>query len=387
MGKALAIAAVAFIALGTYYNGVRSASELDTRRRVSNNQYEAISRSAALAGVNVAKQSLSESWNARITRGNHQGGAYAVQIKANKKRGEITSVGSIANAGRHSEDYTISLFLERRLAIPDDPPKFFQFAVATDNDITLNGSASVSLNVRGEEGAELNANVHTNGTLTVKGSNVAVDGFGTYSVAGIGTHLESAFEPNYNPTAATGVSQADPVPIPDFNAVDYPNFTGPYGDLLVDQSSSGPVSISGNYSFGGTRDDPYVWHISGDLTVSGNTTIDGYVVFVVDGEANVNNNLLSGDSGYTGATESSVGLYTSGNLNLGGNAEIDAQMFVGGDAVVAHGTPTIRGNIVTKGQLELKGTPDIEYRPASAALTPFWQTYEYTYHVIGYHEE
>ncbi len=387
MGKALAIAAVTFIALGTYYNGVRSSSELDTRRRVSNNQYEAISRGAALAGINVAKQKLSETWNAGVQRGNHQGGSYAVQSKVNQNRAEIASVGTIRNAGRHSENYAVNVLLERRLKIPPEPPVWMQYAIATDSDITLSGSATVSISVTGEAGAELNANIHTNGNLSVNGSNIFVEGFGSYAGTSSGTHLESSFAPNYNPAGLPGVTAADPVPIPNFSDVDYANFAGPDGQSYVDNTSTGVVELSGSYNFGGTREDPYVWHISGDLRVTGDVVIDGYTIFVVDGKTKINGNLAVGDSGYTGGTESSIAVYTSGNAEFGGSSTIEAQMFVGGNSVFAKGTPTVTGNIVTNGEVMLSGTPDINYRPASAALTQFWQTFEYSHHIIGYHEQ
>ncbi len=386
MGKALALAAVTFIALGTYYNGVRSASELDTRRRVSNNQYEALSRSAALAGINVAKQALAEGWKPTVIRGEHQGGAYTVQIKANKKRATIESVGTIKNAGRHSENYLVSVIIERRQVLPATPPSWMQYALATDADIKLTGDPSITLAMGSPDG--LNANVHTNGTMELGGKKLEILGFGSYSTSVIGKEsaLES-FQPPYNPTGQDHLYETDPIDIPDFTDVDYANYLDAYGESIVDQSSVGDVEVGGLLDLGGTRDNPYVWHVDGNLRFTSDTVINGYVMFVVTGETSMSGDVLVGDSGFTGGAESSVALYTNGNLNLSGNSTVNAQMFVGGQAVVAKGTPTILGNLVTNGGIDMRGTPNMLYRQASSALTSFWQPYEYTFHINGYNEQ
>ncbi len=388
MGKALALAAVAFIGLGTYYNGVRSASELDTRRRVSNNQYEALSRSAALAGINVAKQYVAEKkWQAHNMRGGHQGAEYAVSLKIQgKKRAVLESLGTIRNAGRMSENYNVRVLLERRQQLPDDPPKFLQYAVATDSDVEFKGNVDVSIS--GDAGVNLNANVHTNGNLNVSGNSVDIGGFGSYSGVADGNHLANSFSPNYNPTSLPTYYQSDPVPIPDFGDVDYLSAVDAYGDPMVDQSTTGVTELSGSYNFGGTRENPYVWYISGDLTITGNTTVDGYVHFVVDGNVQLNGDLTVGDSGYSGGTESSIGLTTSGNFSISGNQTIEAQVFAGGDVATGKGTPTLRGSIAAAGIVTFAGTPNILYRPASAGLTQFWQpNFNYTYRIIGYNEQ
>lgn len=390
MGKALALAAVTFIALGTYYNGVRSSSELDTRRRVSNSQYEAISRGAALAGISVAKQSVAEKskgWKISNLRGDHQGGSYAVSVKPNgPKRAVLESTGTIRNAGRMSENYTIRILMERRHQLPENPPTWAQYAIATDSDIEFKGNVDVT--ITNDAAYDANANVHTNGNLSVSGNSVDIGGFGSYSGTANGNHVDNTFDPNYNPTNAPTHYSADAVPIPSFGDVDYLSATDAYGQPLVDHSTTGVTELSGSYDFGGTREDPYIWYIDGDLSVTNNTTIDGYVLFVVDGNVELKGDLVVGDSGYSGETESSIGVTTSGNFSLAGSQTLEAQVYAAGNISTAKGTPTLRGSLTAKGIVELKGTPNIYYKPASSSLTQFWQNdFKFTYHILGYHEQ
>jgi hypothetical protein len=388
MGKALALAAVAFISLGTYYGAQRSSSEIETRRRVSNGQYETLARNAALAGLNVAKQRISEAaWSGKDARGRHQDGNYTTSIKIqDAKRATIESVGTVRNAGRMSENYAIRVLMDRRLQLPEQPPKFMQYAIATDSDIEFKGNVAVKIS--SDLSNDMNANVHTNGTLTVSGNAVEINGFGSYSNGASGIHVDNTFDPNYNPTSLPTHYDADPIPIPDFTEVDYLSALDAFGNPMVDNSTTGTTELSGSYDFGGTREDPYVWYIEGDLNITGDTQIDGYVHFVVEGNVDLQGDLTAGDSGYDGASESSIGVTSSGNISLTGDRTVEAQMFAGGDISSGKGTPTLRGSLAAKGKLILAGTPNILFKSASSGLTQFWQNdFKYTYHVVGYNEQ
>ncbi len=388
MGKALALAAVAFISLGTYYGAQRSASEIETRRRVSNGQYETLARNAALAGLNVVKQQISASvWSGKNVRGRHQDGDYTTSVTVHgAKRATIESVGTIRNAGRMSENYAIRVLMERRLQLPDNPPKFMQYAIATDSDIEFKGNVDVV--IASDVAADMNANVHTNGELTIAGSSVDINGFGSYAGGASGIHLDTTFDPNYNPTSLPTHYDSDPIPIPEFTDVDYLSAVDAFGNPMVDNSTSGTTELAGSYDFGGTREDPYVWHIDGDLKITGDTQIDGYVHFVVDGNVELKGDLVAGDSGYDGGTESSIGVTSKGNIKLSGDRTVDAQMFAGGDLSTGKGTPTLRGSLAAKGKLILAGTPNILFKSASSGLTQFWQNdFKFSYHVTGYNEQ
>lgn len=98
MGKALALASITFIILGTYYNGQRGASEIETRRSVSQSQYETIARNGALAGVNAARQVLAECFLPRAFDGLSGGATYEVEASIAGDMARITSMRYILGA-------------------------------------------------------------------------------------------------------------------------------------------------------------------------------------------------------------------------------------------------------------------------------------------------
>ena len=99
------------------------------------------------------------------------------------------------------------------------------------------------------------------------------------------------------------------------------------------------------------------------------TTISGYGVFIVKGDIEIKHD-LSTDAG---AGETTVGFYTSGNIEFKTNhLEVSAQLFANGNVIMERQS-TLYGNITTDGNPVFKGKATIYYRPASPALTePFW---------------
>lgn len=81
-----------------------------------------------------------------------------------------------------------------------------------------------------------------------------------------------------------------------------------------------------------------------------------------------------------------MAVYAAGDVSVHGSVDIDAQIFAGGQVTTAAGTPTIRGSIVTKTLVDLKGTPNIVYRPPSSSLTTPWQDMDQEIELVGYYE-
>ncbi len=109
-------------------------------------------------------------------------------------------------------------------------------------------------------------------------------------------------------------------------------------------------------------------------------------MIIVDGDVDFGGSFTNTDSGYSGAEESAMAVYASGNVSVRGNVNIDAQIFAGGDVTTSAGTPTITGGIVTKTIVDLKGTPNIVYRPPSSSLTTPWQDLGLLIDLVGYYE-
>ncbi len=112
-----------------------------------------------------------------------------------------------------------------------------------------------------------------------------------------------------------------------------------------------------------------IWYVDGNLKTSDATTISGYGVFIVKGNIVIKHD-LSTDAG---AEETTLGLYTSGNLEFKApNITVAAQLFANGN-VILEGHSTLYGSITTDGNPKFEGNATIYYRPASPALTePFW---------------
>lgn len=390
MGKASLFFVAGFMVLGVFQLTGTQRGVAGAEQRLGAHQYEVLARSAALAGYQQARQRLAESFDdtSPIT-GTYGDAAYVVEVARSGEVGAITSVGTVQTVDGVVR-FRIRAEIERELdvTVASEPPPHMGYALLAEEDLSLNGDILADLYVRGGDGNVLNANVHTNGDLYIKGNSVEVRGFGSYAGWGSANPskaLYNSFRPYYNPTGAPTSGRADRVEIPAYDADAFAArlLAAGYG---IGRDDPGNVTLSGSYDLGGTREAPYVWRVRGNLTASGGATLSGYVLFLVDGDVSFNGNLEAGDSGYDGSDESSIAIYTAGDISLGGNVSIYGQVFCGGDLAFMHGTPSVYGTLTTRGAASLRGTPNIYYRPASAALTVVFQQPSYHYRLASYSE-
>lgn len=380
MGKLALLAVVVFSTLGALTAMHRTGGLMDASERVADKQYEVLARNAALAGFNRAKQGLADSFSDGTVSGEADGVSYSVTVSVAGDNAVVTSTGTTTGSNGEDIDYEVRAEFTRVVSgIPADPPAFMTFGILSQDDLVLRGDIEGGIDVQGDEASELNANMHTNGNLTVMGNSARVEGFGTFVGSGSG-HLANTFNPNYNPAGLDDAYQASAVDIP---LVDIPTWMS---NVSADRNSPSSVVLSGEYSDGGTRNNPFVWLINGDLNVTSDAVINGYTMFIVDGSVEFNGDLTVGDSGYEGPIESSIAVYSSGGIDFTGNQEIEAQMYSEGDVIMGRGTPVLRGSITTRSMVEFRGTPDILYRPASPALTTNWVPASTVITMTGYHE-
>ncbi|MCH8961448.1 MAG: hypothetical protein IH820_09035 [Bacteroidetes bacterium] len=144
--------------------------------------------------------------------------------------------------------------------------------------------------------------------------------------------------------------------------------------LVIDSTSTGGLVISNDINFGGTREDPYIWHVQGDLLIQGGgITIDGYHMFLIEGQADIRANVEVGNSGYNGGEESSIAFYTSTGVQLRGGAQVSGQIYSNGMVEFFAGTPAVYGSVTTKGEVDFRGNVNIYYREPSPGLTQEFQ--------------
>ena len=113
-----------------------------------------------------------------------------------------------------------------------------------------------------------------------------------------------------------------------------------------------------------------MWIVDGDLDMS-NVTINGYVAFLVSGDIEIRGNAVVGSSGFGARDESSVAIYSGGDVDIAGNAQVWAQLYSEGDFDIGGGSH-LYGSVTSMGTARLHGNPTFHYREASPALTTIW---------------
>ncbi len=362
------------------YSSSRYRSMVEVRGQAANYQYESLARDAAETGFSRARLAMLKDIESTVMTAQLPDGSYRSVVSSAGARVRIESQGRQNDT--RSMPVVWKIYAEyERLPKGDDQrvPPFMEYALMSQGDLELSGSPSVELAAFAPSS---NANIHTNSSLSITGGNVNVAGFGTYVdnvSANPASALETSFTPADNEINRQGVHPVAEVEIPDFDASMY------IGSAGIDQMSPGDVTLSGELDLGGTREDPFVWYVDGNLTATGGTKIDGYVMFLVDGNIEVSGNLDAGTSALD-AGESTMAFYASGSILFDGTIDIFGQFFADGDFEV-QGTPTIYGTVTTGGTAKLAGTPNLHYVQASPALTEIWTDGDASrYRLLSNHE-
>jgi hypothetical protein len=391
MGKVMIFAIVGLGLIAALYGMNSKQAMFEASSRVADGQYEVLARNAALAGFNIGRQKLAETFAGSHLSGTYSSGTYETDVVVAGNDAMITSTGTMGSARFDERTYEIQGRFEKVRVLHDHAPVFMEYAILSDADLELGGDMLAEVIVDGTVSSTLNANVHTNANLLITGNSVQVGGFGTFTGTGSGRpagSLEGSFQPNYLPESDMPTAyHAEEVEIPELDIAEMTTSTNIDGTPYVDTYTASDVSLTGGtYSFGGTRENPYVWHIEGNLSLSGNTVIDGYVVFLVDGNVDVKGSVRVGETGYDGPEETPIGVYATGNVDLHGSAHLEGQVFAGGDVTLLRGTPEIVGGITTHGRLDIQGDPVIQFRPISTSITQPWQEPRYVFQMVGYYE-
>ena len=393
MGKAVMMAVAAFGILGSYYAMGTQNGMMEAQKRVVDYQKEVLARNAALVGHDRAEQMLTDQFPSSAVNttinGTYEGVPYTVYVSTDggaitppdgtltfntgTDEGVILSVASWKDAkGDPKPAYRIKTNYARKTVASSEVPGWMENAITAGGDVTLKGNSETSLDgieARGDERDERNADIHANGDLHING-NVYVQGFATTAqYAYLTSNVK--IEPYYNPTDADPVQKGvASVEIPPFDAAAFVTKMGG-----ADRTDVGGRHISGNEDFdlGGTRENPYVWYVTGGrLEISGNVKFSGYVLFVAEEGFKITGNVNLGE-GFDGPEESNIAIYTAkdGAIDLGGNTTLYGQIFAGERVdVTTKGNVDIYGNIVTGGDVVLKGNINLRYRSPSAAFWP-----------------
>lgn len=265
----------------------------------------------------------------------------------------LTGMRLITSTGVSNNQTVIIRSVVQLVSTPSVPP-FMDYAIASGQDLHLQGS----INIRDDFNPNWNANIHSNGNLETQGNAYDVRGFGTYSANFQSRH--NNFTPNVNPNSDPVNAHIPPVTLPNFNPNDYLS--------IATSVTNGNLTISGASTLG-TKSNPAIYYVDGDLDFRGTTT--GYAIFIVTGNIDFHGNVSVNTVDPSGST---LGFYSGGNITAHGNINLAGQMYAEGD-IQANGNFTLVGSMTAKQNIQLSGNPTIRYRPANSALTnPIWPT-------------
>lgn len=379
MGKAalifigvLTVASVT-VGLGTY------GSLMDSDRRLANDQYEILARNAALAGLERAEQELADGFGDTDFSGTYEGVSYTTTADVSGNHAVVTSKGTATSGEDREIDFVVRAEYEK-VSVPvmaEQAPSFMRYAVISEDDLQLSGD--VDAEVFGDADVTLNANMHSNGRIHINGNAARVRGYGTYVTSQSVNKPDKIFQPNYvveeNPSVLYAI---EPVTIPDLVPADlYAFYDGIGANVVTPSFSGGTFTLQGDVDFGGERNDPAIVYVPGDV-VAESATITGYTMFIVEGGVDFRGNVQAGPTDYDESLESSVAFYSGDGMRLRGNATVWGQVFSHSGVEFYSGTPTVYGSVTTKGAIDFRGNVNVNYVPASPALTTVWSDHSVT---------
>lgn len=234
------------------------------------------------------------------------------------------------------------------------PPPSFTPPLCAKGNLNLGGG----MYVHTEHDKPVNANVHTNSDLEVKGG--YVKGYATYSgTSNLSEAEESTYFDPYNTIPGQSLARKiDPIEFPNYDV------TALASEATV--TLSGKQSFSGNTTLG-TEDNPQVYFIDGDLDISGH--ISGYGCFIVTGSIDVTGNVTIDAVSGSSDNKNRLGLYAGTDVKVAGGAEVHAQMYADG-YVRFQGNSELYGLAAASGGIKCGGTINVHYRPKSDNIIP-----------------
>lgn len=268
-------------------------------------------------------------------------------------------------------------------------PPAFRFAILAEDDLDLIGSTNVV-------GA-----IHTNSELLGTGNGFTVNGPATYTEGWDGEN-PNRYGGCPDPECPPQQSPRIEIPPIDFPPATYHHsVNSTHGDSNNDMkkafalnptNSPGTLIPDGWFSVTGkgTKNDPYVLYVNGNLRIDGDVRLPGYVRIYVDGNFEIGSNAklssLTSDVDVPNANEatddeiiawrdanfpdgSQIGLYINGKANLDGTPLLAASVFAEEDVIYkGGGNKMVVGGVVSRGQLVMQGNPKIYHNPASASI-------------------
>jgi len=345
----------------------------DTDMALADYTYKVLAREAAVTGVNLTVRKLvadPEDWTVGaygFAKTAYHNAAFTVIVTAiDPDTVDIRSTGT---------DQTGKQIIQARYAKGYSTiavPPAFKYAIISDQDLTLNGQAEV-LSV--DDGS--NADIHANGALTSNGSKILVEGYASYDgVGGSATvNPEKAIDEIFVPNSDTNDTvDEDGNPIEVSNLVEAEYIDIPVLDpYLYDEAPEesnfvtlGDTALTGTTDFIawgneidptlniGTAENPFLLFVEGNLTISGGTTMLGYVQVVTRGSISISGNVTSSVVPVPdkNASDEVWADWTAANLDAAGSTKIG--WYAAGDITISGGSSVV-GQLFSNSSITLNG--------------------------------
>ena len=385
MGKSLLIV-VALAALGaSWFQFTLSEARRDEGSERGRHQHEVLARQVAHSGFAEAAQHVMTARHGilegaldslGVSRGGTSEGKYETSLSVSPGPPLDIVVRTEGQSGpaRHVVE---GLFRDTdgdgTLGSPEERleriPPYLRYAVFSGGPLRLVALPRVTSALD-----DANADVHTNGTLNLALSVSAllglkaVEGFGTYSGELLAVSLlakpSEAFRPPWNPDRLGVLRHVAPVDAP---ALDIPAVVDSLQGVGREvRTTSGQLRLLGRVKLG-TREDPVVLHVRGDLVLV-DVRFEGYGALLVEGGV-VSESTLTGLSALLlGRPEGRVGVFADGPILFNGVGDVEGHYMSNGSVTFA-GAATLHGGVTAGGSVNFLVAPTVRFLPLSPTVT------------------
>ena len=377
MGKLAVLLVLAAAGVAVLHGSASGDGLREGARHAGERQRLALAQTAAKTGWAQAKQALAAAFESDTLVGTNGGAAFEARVVVAGSEAVVTSTGRAPIPGRAATtDYQI---VYRLRAEGGGLPAFAERALAVDGDLEMSGNGSIV--TPGVAGSGPDVRIHANGSLRAASGSAVVEGFGTYTTAATGK-ITNTFRPRSNPNDEPELARADSVAIPEVVPSEVVSSFGGATAVYAENPSEYWDAELREPLPGGTRDDPAVYYVRGNVLIV-NMVVDGYAVFVADGQVKVGGSLRGKPE--AGRDESAIAIFTPADVVMKGGADARASIVAGG-GLGYNGNVDIYGSLAVGGDLDHGGGAVVHYVPAAPGLFRPWATGGAGLRLLGYRE-
>lgn len=377
MGKASILAVAVLLAGASWAQLSASESRGAEARHHADSQFGTLASDAAHTGYAVAAHRVTTdaSGSLETMAGRTEHGSYETtftETGADPREVVVRSEGR-AGGARHVVE---ALFRDEDpgpAATPEERlrrvPPALRYAMFSESALRFSMLPRVRSGLDG-----LNANVHTNGRLSLLLSASAllgleaVEGFGTYagglSAVALLSDPSRAFRPVTTADTLASLRAVPRVPVRPFVADDVARAHRSLGRTV--RTTRGRLRLLGSVELG-TRESPEVLVVGGDLALV-DVRFEGYGVIVVEGGVAVDATVTGLAASLVGRPEGAVLIVAEGPIVFNGAGDVQGHYLTNASATFA-GAATLHGGVAALGDLSFALAPSIRYVPPAPTLT------------------